>query len=84
MWLTRKGTLKIKLGRLAERRLYRRRAGKPWATFAWSRSLANGGGLVGCGAGFSLWLRKVERCVAVDKAVVKCALTWSAGGEAAG
>ena len=40
-------------------------------------------GLVGCGAGFPLWLREVERRVAVVKAVVKLSLTWSAKGRAA-
>ena len=33
---------------------------------------------------FSLWLREVERRVAVVKAAVKWALTWSARGRAAG
>ncbi len=41
-------------------------------------------GLVGCGAGFPLWLRKVERRVVVAKAMVKWALAWSATSRAAG
>ena len=40
-------------------------------------------GLVGCEAGFSLWLRKAVRGASAGKAVVKCVLTWSAKGRAA-
>ena len=71
-------------GRFAERRFIRQRVASREQP---SRGRGRGqivAGLVGCEAGFSLWLRKAVRVASVGKAVVKWALTWSAKGQAAG
>ena len=82
--MSEQGTLKIRSGRHAERRFVRQQVairGQPLYGQGCWQSVA---GLVGCGTGFPLWLRKVERRVAVAETVVKWAPTWSATGRAAG
>ena len=82
--LSGQGTLKIKSGGFAKRPFLPQQVASREQPLHGQGRWQMVAGLVGCGAGFSLWLCEAGRCVAVVKAVVKWALTWSAKGRAAG